>query len=108
MLEFGVLEVFIILEGNEFVIDRLYKGSILNYRTFFMEDLNYVFVRCATSVTVLYLTLPMLNNIIGSHSDMEKYFLSYQNNILKKNKNYPLDYILKLPSQTLKDQKAQR
>ena len=35
-VENGVAEVYTEFEGNEFIIDRLYRGSIINYRTFIM------------------------------------------------------------------------
>ena len=33
-VESGCLEIYTIGEGNEFIIDRLYRGSCLNYRSF--------------------------------------------------------------------------
>ena len=37
-LQSGIIEVSTIFEGQEFVLERLFRGSILNYRTFFMEE----------------------------------------------------------------------
>lgn len=37
-LQNGIIEVYTEFEKKEFVIERLFKGSIINYRTFFMED----------------------------------------------------------------------
>jgi CRP-like cAMP-binding protein len=34
----GTLEIFTSFEGNDFVIDRLHRGSVLNYRVIFNED----------------------------------------------------------------------
>lgn len=45
-VEYGVVEVYTFFEGNEFIIDRLHSGSVINYRSFFMEDLMYVNLRC--------------------------------------------------------------
>jgi CRP-like cAMP-binding protein len=36
-LQSGVIEVYTILEGQEFILERLFRGSVINYRTFFME-----------------------------------------------------------------------
>jgi hypothetical protein len=33
-----MIEVSTTFEGYEFVIDRLFRGSVINYRTFFMEE----------------------------------------------------------------------
>ena len=50
MIYSGTVEVYSEFEGNEFVLEKLGQGSILNHRAFFMEDLMYVNVRCATPV----------------------------------------------------------
>jgi CRP-like cAMP-binding protein len=42
-IEEGVVEVYTLFEGNIFVLDRLYRGSVMNYRTFFIDDLNYIY-----------------------------------------------------------------
>jgi signal-transduction protein with cAMP-binding, CBS, and nucleotidyltransferase domain len=34
----GVVEFVTEFDGNEFVIDRVFSGSIINYRNFFMDD----------------------------------------------------------------------
>ena len=41
----GTLEVYTEFEGNEFVIDKLNPGSILNYRNIFTDDKMRVKVR---------------------------------------------------------------
>jgi hypothetical protein len=43
-----MLEVFTEFEGNEFVIEKLPPGSILNYRTLHMEDKMAVNIRAST------------------------------------------------------------
>jgi CRP-like cAMP-binding protein len=51
----GILEMYTTFEGNEFILETLYRGSCLNYRSFFMQDLMYVYVRCATPVNLVEL-----------------------------------------------------
>lgn len=42
----GVVEILTETEGgHEFVLEKLFRGSIINYRTFFMEDDGKVFYR---------------------------------------------------------------
>ena len=38
MLEEGVVEIFIYFEGSKIVLDRLFSGSIINYRNLFLDD----------------------------------------------------------------------
>jgi signal-transduction protein with cAMP-binding, CBS, and nucleotidyltransferase domain len=54
-IEEGLLEIYTKMEGNEFVIEKLYKGSAINFRAFFMDDTMYVHVRCAKNTTLLAL-----------------------------------------------------
>lgn len=82
-VESGILEIYTMCEGNEFIIDRLYQGSCLNYRSFLQEDLIYVYVRCAKSSNLLFIDVPHLNFIKITHADFEKKFLSYQNAIMR-------------------------
>ena len=42
-----MVELYTEFEGNEFVLERLISGSIINQRVLFMEDLMYVNVRAA-------------------------------------------------------------
>lgn len=34
-LQSGIIEVYTKFEGKEFVLERLFRGSVINYRTFF-------------------------------------------------------------------------
>lgn len=54
-IEDGAVELYTTFEGNEFVLERLFKGSCLNFRAFFMDDSMYVYVRCSKNSTLLEL-----------------------------------------------------
>ena len=34
----GVVEAFTECDGHEFILDWLYRGSVINHRSFFIED----------------------------------------------------------------------
>jgi CRP-like cAMP-binding protein len=38
MVEEGLVEIYIYFEGVRFVIERLYPGSVINYRNLFLDD----------------------------------------------------------------------
>ena len=63
-IEYGVAEVYTHFEGNEFIIDDLYSGSVLNYRSFLMEDLMHVNIRCKENCKILKLKYSELNKIM--------------------------------------------
>lgn len=98
-VEAGILEVYTLFEGNEFVLERLYRGSALNFRSFFMEDLFYCNVRCKSNVILLDIEQKTLDFIKLTHPDFEKKLMFYQNNILKMKKTFPLDYVVHVPEE---------
>ena len=56
-VQYGELEVYTSFEGNRFVIDRLYQGSVINYRSFFMEDMTYANIRAFQNSHILEYSL---------------------------------------------------
>ena len=56
----GVVEVTTEIDGIEFVIERLYRGSVINHRSFLLADNIDSGAKCATPVTLLYLTFDVL------------------------------------------------
>jgi CRP-like cAMP-binding protein len=62
----GILEVFTNFEGNEFIIESLEAGSILNFRNLFTDDLMQVNVRTVTNVQTLELSEDKLREIVRS------------------------------------------
>jgi CRP-like cAMP-binding protein len=99
----GIVEFYTHFEEFEFVIERLYSGSLYNFRTFFMEDLMYVNARCETNVTLLEISKSALEEIMEKHDDFKRKMLSYQNQILKFEKAYPLDYLVNVPKEFQED-----
>lgn len=47
-IEIGEVEIYTEFEGNEFIIERMFKGSFINVKQFLLEDINQVYIRCAT------------------------------------------------------------
>jgi CRP-like cAMP-binding protein len=67
--------LFTKFEGNEFILERLYRGSCLNFRAFFMDDLMYVYVRCCKDTTLLEFDKSTIDSIKVNHLDFEKSLL---------------------------------
>jgi hypothetical protein len=56
MVEEGVVEIFIYFEGLRFVIERLYPGSVINYRNLFLDDEpTQVYAQCIRQSYILEL-----------------------------------------------------
>ena len=53
IIEKGYCEVYTKCEGTEIVLERLYTGSVINYRAFFMRDSMDVSIRSGEGTTKL-------------------------------------------------------
>jgi len=77
----GVLEVFIVLEDEEFVIERLKQGTILNHRSFFAEECSKVYIRCEDMTTILSLSLQQLESMVdpsADHTELRDAYLAFE------------------------------
>ena len=79
------------------------RGSLLNHRSFFLEETASIFARAAKTSIVLEISLNQLNHFLADSPIFEKKFLSYQTKILNSAKSYPVDYHLKVPKVNIID-----
>jgi len=86
-----------VFENKEFVLERLFRGSIINYRTFFMEEHGQVFLRFSTQSVMQELPYNQMMKICSKYPDLNKIFNRYKLQIIKDSKPIPLDYIMVLP-----------
>lgn len=99
LVQSGWLEVFTKSEGEEFVIERLSTSSVLNYRSFFTEDIMHVNIRALTNVQLQVLTQEALskkqktNPVLDKQVQMHAYKLMNMS-VNRSAKRWPLDYIL--------------
>ena len=66
-IEEGTVEVWTSFEGNEFRMDTLGPGTVINYRSVFLRDHMFVEMRAVTEVKVLYLKLDTLLALSQKH-----------------------------------------
>lgn len=64
------MEVWTNFEGNEFRMDTLGPGSVINYRSVFLRDHMYVEMRAITEVKVLNLKLDTLLALSQKHGEV--------------------------------------
>jgi CRP-like cAMP-binding protein len=56
LIKSGIVEITCKVEAHDLVIERLYRGSIINHRSFLLADVIDINARCASTVTLFYLT----------------------------------------------------
>lgn len=91
-IESGTAEVLTEFESNEFVIERLGQGAVINRKAFWVNDLMQVYIKCVTNTSVLYLDAKVLDELKETYPDFNRKLLLVENGFLKSGKAYPLDY----------------
>ena len=71
-IEEGIVEVTTEFEMNDFTIDRLGPGSVINYRAVFLKDQMYVNMTALTDVKILSLPLETLMDLVSKHGQSQK------------------------------------
>lgn len=85
------------------MFERLQRGSILNHRSFFLEENASISARASKPSIILEISAEELSSFFEGAPNFEKKYLSYQTKILNSAKTFPLDYILKVPSKHIID-----
>lgn len=96
-LQSGMIEVYMEFEGKEFVVERLFKGSIVNYRTFFMYEKGAVSMRFAAPSVLKALSNDKMNFLVAKHPTLGSRFQKYRLKVVTKTTTIPLDYVMALP-----------
>ena len=81
------------------MIERLYRGSVINYHTFFQKDYNgEVYLRFSQKSILKILTLEKMKSICNQFPTLKKTFENFQLLTARLDKTLPLDYIMALPN----------
>ena len=83
-VESGCIEAFTYQEGNEFIIDNLEQGSIINFRSFLLGDVINLNMRCGTHTVIQVLTYENFQNFLLNHPRLARIVESTQREILRK------------------------
>ena len=67
----GCVEVYTYFDGNEFIIERLYTGAVINYRNLFIDDKVYLQYRAAELTILSYIDNKQFKDLIDNDKDLE-------------------------------------
>ena len=98
LIQFGQIEIsHIIHQGKAtFVLERLCRGSIINHNSFLMNDEMDTDAKCATNVTVFYLSVENLRKLRSRHIELDKAIDKHELNLVAPGKAEPaIDYIIR-------------
>lgn len=83
--------------GQEFILEKLFRGSIINYRTFFMEDDGKVYYRFGRNSICSVLPYDKMLEILPKYDKLKRKFVAFKLKTIQMGKPFPLDYIMNLP-----------
>ena len=72
IIEQGIVEIFIKIGDKDVVIERLFKGSVINYKNVFVTTTAQVNMRCATETIIKSLSFSDLKKIRKNNPKLNK------------------------------------
>ena len=85
-------------EENEFIIERLYRGSIVNHNSFLMNDELDTDARCTSIVTTYYLDIDTFKILRSKHIELDQIMDHHEAWLVGGNRREPaIDYIEQSP-----------
>lgn len=95
IIQNGVVEIFTTMDnGVEFVIERLFRGSVMNHNSFITLDKIDVNARCQSSVTLFYILWDKMTEIKESCETLAKNIDDIEHSIVNRDNPIALDYII--------------
>jgi CRP-like cAMP-binding protein len=101
-LQEGVIEIETKCDDIDFTLEKLFRGSVINYRTFFMEEDGQVYYKFGKNSILFTLAYEKMEELCKKHEDLNKKFQKFKQQTIMREKPFPLDYIMELPKH-LKD-----
>ena len=106
VIQNGMVEVYTTMDnGVEFVIERLYRGSVINHRSFISEDKIDVNARCQMPVTLFYILWDKMKKITEECPILQKKIDQIEVALINKDNPLALDYIISRDATVLKNKK---
>ena len=96
IVEQGIIEVYMIIGSKQVVIERLFRGSIINFKNIFRKTQSKVYMRFAVESVVKSISIYKITEIRQRDKIINRAIEKFE---LKAAKIpiAPLDYILVLP-----------
>lgn len=95
IIQNGVVEIYTTMDnGVEFVIERLFRGSVMNHHSFITEDKIDVNARCQSSVTLFYILWDKMTEIKEGCDILAKNINDIEHSIVNRDNPIALDYII--------------
>lgn len=99
IIQSGVVEIVAQMgDGKNFIVEKLYRGSILNHNSFLMDDGIDTDAICTKPVSCFVMHIDDVDKLRKKDQDCERVLLSQEMKLVNPKRAEPaLDYILKDP-----------
>lgn len=97
IIQSGLVEITHYVEDEPFVIERLYRGSVLNHRSFLLNDENDTDGKCESTVSVFYIDYADMEQVRSRISQLNIEIKKIEGQLLGNPNPIALDYIIKVP-----------
>ena len=91
----GTVEILTEIDGQELVIERLHRGSVINHRSFLFNDVIDSSARCETPASILYMNQRRLQEIRNKSQALDQECSLIEHEMLERDDNaIAIDYII--------------
>ena len=95
ILQNGIVEILTSMDkGVDFVIERLFRGAVINHRSFLLNDQIDVSARCVTPVSLFYLDVDDLQAVREKDPNLDREIQRIEDEMINKENAIALDYII--------------
>lgn len=97
-LQDGMIEIYTKTDsGEDFILEKLFPGSVVNFRTFFLESNAEVYFRFGRKSYCRELTFSNFESLLPKYPELRQNFQSFKMKTQMLNMSIPLDYIMIVP-----------
>ena len=90
----GIIEITVKVEGQDLAIERLYRGSMINQRSFLIADVSDITGKCFETLTLFYLSYEQMQRIRMKSSRLNLEISKIEASDSFKKNPYIIDYIM--------------
>ena len=97
IVEQGIVEVSVMISGKPIVLERLFRGSVINFKTIFRAAQSQVTMTFAVESVIKKLSTDAIKYLRDKNSKIDRIINKFEMKMARIPIIDPLDYILVLP-----------
>lgn len=107
IIQNGMVEIYTIMDNEiTFILEKLYRGSVINNKSFLLQDSIDVYAKTATTVGLYYISLEKFNSIRLKSAELNEQIGAIEDLLVDKENAVALDYVISKKKSQLKRPEA--